>query len=213
MKNFIATILLVILILVGCTAMAEGWMKVTGQTVNVRVAPNIDSQSIGIAREGMRFYVFNKIHTKDGRTWCQVEWNGNDAYISEMYLKDCDEEETCDDSNDDNYLELSEFIVTSNTLVRAWTDMNADSLGLISKGTHVFGNMLYPADDGRVWLEIEMTNGEYGYISTRELRKVYGTLPKFGNNSLANKNGCILMVGERTLHTIQSYIGSKEVSV
>ena len=170
----VVSVILVVCVMMLTAATAEGWKIASGGNSNVRACPNINGEIIDVIMEGEVIYSFNEIHTKDGRTWCQVDWDGQDAYISDRYLSDWYGETDClDDKNYSSFITEREFVITRNIKAFQWADLDADIGGSYTRGTHVWGSHLYTGEDGTVFLEVRNSN-QYDYIPLQNVRHVNG---------------------------------------
>lgn len=143
----------------------EGWMVATGD-VNIRIAPDINAKVIGWYPEGTTVYPLNYYYTRDGRTWVQILYNGQYAYISDKYLERLDTDWLVYNTS------IRMRITGSRVNVREQPDIDSDVLAVYRKNVEVDAWTFYCSDDGRIWAEVELEDGTRGYISMLYLQAI-----------------------------------------
>ena len=158
MKRFRLSLLLAaaLVMILGGAALAAT-VTFTGDC-NVRSAPNIDANSLGVMKSGTILdYMYDSSIDSRGVTWFKVRYNGGAGWVSEKYSY------VDDDEGRDEYMWVQ---VYDDSNVRSAPDLNAQKLGVVYRGTsldYLFST--FRDDRGVDWYRVSF-NGQEGWISS-----------------------------------------------
>lgn len=172
MKKLVSVFMVLMIIIMSVSTVAfasNGDTMVTTGNVNIRANPDINANVIGWLAEGVEISPTNFIYTYDGRIWVQIEYKGKDGYISEKNLDWVYDE---DELENVVYNMPIAMVTTGNVNVREWASMDAPVYTYFEKGKQIEAWGFYVSGDGRIWAELELDIGVYGYVSMKYLAPV-----------------------------------------
>lgn len=86
MKKRISILAIILMVCFAAAALAGGTVKITGDQVNVRKAPNLDGAKLGVVVKGDTLTYTGTTSTDDrGVRWFSVNYGGKDGWVSERY--------------------------------------------------------------------------------------------------------------------------------
>lgn len=199
MKRIITTVLVLMMTMGICGSASAEWLYATKGDTHIRLAPNLESEDLGVFYKGEKVWVNDHVYTSDGRNWCQIWYYGKTAYVSDRYSSyevsnpDAYEEiggtgvnvqpyeEPYDDNGEGNYYYEGydtqfayqsefEFWVIQSTEVRLAPTYDSKPIGAVQYGDYVYGSMIYTSGDGTAWLEVLRDGNQFGYIPMSALR-------------------------------------------
>ncbi len=196
-------VLVILLVALFVSSASAEWLYATDGKTFVHTEPDIDSERLGVFRKSQKIWVYDHTYTSDGRNWCTVRFNDQEAFISDRYSsytvdnedefedvnQGYDEDFWMDDDWDDEYEWVDEFEFMTDFHFKAKKDVtvydwfyDGDKIGTIKKGTVVTASIIRTSDDGRAWVEIPgHDNYDYGYVDVSKMEIQERSFPKLSN--------------------------------
>ena len=135
---------------------------ITTGSMNIHVAPDINSYSNNTISTGVTVEVSTFFPSEDGRVWAEIEHNGSYGYISMRYLKPLY----------DSIPDLGVYMrVTGGSVnAHAFPAINSEVLGIVHQDDVLRAYYYTYASDGRIWAYCRTLSGEdVGYVSMKYL--------------------------------------------
>ncbi|WP_172195666.1 SH3 domain-containing protein [Saccharibacillus qingshengii] len=153
---------------------AVDYLRPTTSQINVRVAPSIDSRSVGILYEDQEaLYMHRKnFDPTDGRTWYQAQLqDGSIGWVSSKVVKQSDGRYY---SGAVDYSAQSEYltVIVDQANMRSYPSIDASPAAVVYLNDRLeyWGESIYDSTDGRTWYEVWSPSGTYGWISGKVIR-------------------------------------------